>query len=146
MKTQKEQLLETLEWERKKIERKVENIEKLPIQLCVEAFSEGNWSPSWGYEFEFCLPMRFELSAQFKEFCVLQGWKAGTERQYIWDDGNAGLFFDVRITDELSFGAAFRSQKVGSTCIIKEIGKELKPIYEVICGDGAQENTFGDTQ
>ena len=144
MKTQKELLLDSIEWERTKIEKRIIAIEKLPIELCVQAFPNGKWSSGWGWEYNFTLPMNYELSAAFKEFCVLQGWKTRSERQHVWDAKNAGLFFEVCIADDLYFGAEFRTTVEGATCVIKEIGKELKPIYEVTCGAGAQENTFGE--
>lgn len=139
---EKERLLKSIEWDRTMIERRVERLNALPIDLISEAFPDGSWCPTWGYEYEFTLPMRFELIGKFEEFCKLQGYEIKHARRHVWDDKNAGDFMDVYVNESISFVAAFRSTKEGSTCVISKIGEEMKPIFEVICSEGAKEGAL----
>jgi len=141
--TETEKLLAALDWERRKIELRVEKIKTLPIELVKQAFPEGGWGENRGSDFVFTLPLRFELIDVFKEFSRVQGWQVKNLRRYVWDDKRAGDFIDIYdLENNYLFEVALRSSVEGSTCVINKIGEEMKPIFEVICGEGAKENTF----
>jgi len=137
-----ERLRQNAKYEIERIERRLATLEKLPIELVKHAFPEGSWSEYFGGDYQFTLPMRFDLVAQFKKFCTAQGFQDKFWQRFVWDKDNAGDFCDCYVTEDLSFRVAFRSTAKGSTCVIQKIGEELKPIYEAVCADGAQENVF----
>lgn len=143
MKDELEKLQYGIKYDRERIDKREQLMYSLPLQLIKDAFPEGHWGEWWLSDYEFTLPMRFELVQQFEEFCELQGYEVHGLHSMVWDDKNAGTFADVN-TGSGSFHLAFRSTREGSTCVISKIGEEMKPIYEVTCADGAQENVFGE--
>ena len=73
-------------------------------------------------------------------------WKIKSEWQTVWDNGRGGHFISMRNPDYVYLDIDFRVEVEGATCVVKQIGFEQKPVYEITCADGAQENTFGDAQ
>lgn len=134
----KDRLREGISYSRRQLDKLEKTLETIPVDLVAEAFPSGSWDEWWALEYEFTMPMDFALESTFKEFCTLQGYKISDCRRHLWGAKNAGDFFDVTGPD-FTFKVAFRFRREGSTCVIKEIGKELKPIFEVVCSGGATE-------
>ena len=134
-----EKLKESARWEIERINRRVEMLDKLPIKLVKQAFPIGNWNEFAGSCYQFTMPMNFVMENDFKEFCRVQGFEVKNWQRHIWDGRNAGDFCDVYVTDDVYFYVAFRSERTGSTCVLKKIGEEMKPIFEAVCTEGAAE-------
>ncbi len=150
MKTQKEQLIESLNCEMEKYQRLLEKVERIPVQLFAEAFPNGRWTNFWGSSFEFALPFDFKLINQVKVFVSMQfpEFVLSRENQFVWDTSkSAGHFLEYETQedswrDRVTFQVAFRTEKEGTTCVLNQVGKKEVPVYEVICKDGASENSF----
>lgn len=129
-----------MEDKHEQITRLEQKLDRLPINLVQEAFPQGVWGTFWDFDFEFTLPMSVELLEQFKDFCDYQGFVVGTVSQQVWNAKDAGYFIDVRVTSDyprVEFRVAFRSNREGTTCVIQQIGTEVKPVFEVVCGESA---------
>lgn len=126
-----------------RLQERMELAKTIPFDLVKQEFPEGHWWDT-SYDWEFCMPFRFDLIQQAKEFCIDQGWTVKSERQHVWDDSaKAGHFFDVYIGrpfGEQGFGMAFRTSSEGDSCVLKQIGTKEVPVYEVVCQNGAEES------
>jgi hypothetical protein len=143
--TAHEYLMGEIDRKRKTLDSLEQKLDRTPVDLIKQAFLQGTWATYWDFEFEFTLPMNVELLAKFREFCKYQGYEFNNLRQHVWDEKNAGYFADVRVQygersyEYQDFHVAFRSCLEGSTCVIREIGQEIKPVFEVTCAAGAEE-------
>jgi hypothetical protein len=139
-----EKLLSDIETEKSNLEMRAEKLRNLPIEELEAAFPEGSFSHFIGNTYSFILPLRFELIEQFKKFVATkEGWDLWGERQHVWGEKSGGIFMYLRVNGSSILDIDFRTEKTGTTCIIQQIGFEQKPVFELICGDGAKENTFG---
>src|SRR5512145_1930826 len=144
----RERLKKDVETEREYLNKRVERIDNLPIEQFEIAFPEGSWTHYIGSEYEFRLPMRFELMGKVQEFIKRSdNLEMFTDiHQHVWNEKEAGAWINAKYknADGTSgyFQISFNTAREGSSCVIQQIGFEQKPVFEVICGDGAQEPTF----
>ena len=137
--TETERLISNLNWNREKLDKQEKRIKELPIELVKQVFPMGVWMEYWSDTYQFELPMSFALVDEFKEFCKVQGFEHKNWTRHIWDEHNAGDFCDVCVSEDVYFCVSFRISRAGSTCVLKKIGEEMKPIFEAICSEGANE-------
>jgi len=139
-----EKLLQDIEDEKENLNLRISRLKSLPIEELETAFPEGFFSHYIGNFYSFSLPMRFELVAEFKKYVEnREGWKLSGERQHVWDEKNAGYFCYLYFDDNGNYlDIDFRTNRIGATCIIQQIGVEEKPVFEMVCADGAKEKTF----
>jgi hypothetical protein len=147
-KTWKQRLEDDINFEIEQRKQLLDKLQSIPVGYIAEAFPQGDWSQSWGFRFEFCLPFVFGLIDEVKQFMAdqLPEWHLCDERRHVWDDSNAaGHFLEYTISekywtnDAINFQVAFRTSKEGTTCVLHEIGTKEVPVYEVICQEGAME-------
>lgn len=143
MKTKRQYLLQSIENDFELLKERKDALEKLPIELVLQCFPNGDWQHQYGRTYGFVLPMSFALVEEVKEFCRIQGYTIRNERTYVWDQqAAAGTFFDAYIDDRVYIDFQFRSGREGSTCVLQKIGDKSVPIFEVVCIDGAKEGVF----
>jgi len=140
-------LLAEIENEKKRLDDRAKVLQEYPIEKLEAAFPAGVFAHYSGQAYKFSLPMSFELIAQFKEFIKVEmpEWKFSNEWQSVWDNGHGGHFISLQ-KDYVYLDIDFRIEREGATCTVKQIGYEQKPVFEIICNEGAKEDTFGDAK
>jgi hypothetical protein len=145
MNKQKQRMIKEIQEDVDRLTSLLGEMEILPIGLISQAFPLGKWGvKSWGFGFEFTLPLDFALVEEFKTFMSIQfpDYELEREVQHVFDTSKeAGRFLEYRMKRKpfTKIEAAFRSGKEGSTCVLNKIGEKTMPIYEVICSEGAKE-------
>jgi hypothetical protein len=147
MKTQKEQLAESIHYEIDARKRLLEKLERIPTGLIAQSFPDGRWTTFWSSGFEFTLPFDFKLIEQARVFMAEQfpGFELVRENRFVWDSSkSAGHFLEYETREQYSadrawFQIAFRTDRKGTTCILNPIGEKTVPVFEVICSEGAAE-------
>jgi hypothetical protein len=137
----KEKLTKELQDEIKRLAEIQKTVDAIPVNQISEIFPQGRWYKNWS-DIVFGLPMSFPLIEEFKEMMSSQfpEFEMYKEYQFVWDDqARAGKFLYYKKSDYIEFEVAFRSETVGSTCVLNPIGKEMKEVitYEVVCSQEA---------
>lgn len=113
-----------------------------------EQFPQGKWDAlSYiGYP-GFSLPYSFDLIAQFKKYVAedLDGWEITQDLSKITSNGRSYLYMS---REDLSLQVNFSTDHKEATCVLNVIQEPItetiqEGVYEVICQEGAKEDTFG---
>ena len=147
METAKENLQKYMHDEIERVNKRLERLDFIPVNLIKEAFPDGYWSSSLG-DIEFTLPMSFVTIEIFLDFMKEQfpEIRQMGDRSYVWGDINppaaARCFtFANRMSSsrDAYFEVDFRSNMTGATCVLNPIGKTTKEVieYEVVCSQEA---------
>jgi len=130
-----------VEGRKNRMDRALEGLGKVNINLIEEAFPQGSWDFGIFYDIEFRLPFSFELIESFKSFMEMQypAQKLQREWRHVWDEHKSAghfLYYD-------GFEVSFRTEREGTTCVLNKIGETNKvvSIFEVVCSEGAAEAT-----
>ena len=154
MKTAKERMQKHMHDEIGRVNRRLEKLDFIPVNLIQEAFPTGSWSSF--VDLEFTLPMSFATIEIFLEFMQIQfpEIRKVNDRSYVWGDTNppaaARCFTFANRMDagrDAYFEVDFRSNMAGATCVLNPIGKTTKEVieYEVVCSqEAANEFTLTD--
>jgi hypothetical protein len=142
----RERLLEDIEKDRERLDKRVQTLNILPIEEIEAAFPEGYFSHITGCAYDFDLPWDFKLIQKVKDFVAQHSdWRISWENQKAWNEKDASHWFTVYIDKEYhQIDFNFKTKIAGTTCAIQQIGFEQKPVFEVVCGEGAAEPTFSE--
>lgn len=135
----KQQLLNSVAYDKRLLEQKIKGIEQLPLELIAQSFPDGSWG--MGYDGPiFVLPYKFEYIPLIKEFMEMQfpDVKFIREQQIIWEQHNqAGYHISYSWDKQLELEFRLDTKKTGTTCVLHKIGETQKviPIYEITCSE-----------
>lgn len=145
--TELDKLLDSLRRDRERMDRAIQRITDLPLDEWKTKFPQGNWQLNVMYEASFVLPYDMTLFQPARDYITELGYEISRERQHIWpataySEASAGVFMSVKRLGsknwEEKYEVTFRSERAGTTCKLRQIGKQEIGIYEVVCADAVQ--------